>query len=233
MPVRQTRRHPVWLLVAFWVSIAIALAAVARRMAALVHPSSGGPPQMAGLDAVFSSHAALTFAHIIPAAVFVVLAAVVLLRRSRNNWLERLFFVFGAVTGITAYAMVGYAIGGWVERSAVLIFDTWFLISLANAYRYRETARGREWSTRAVGILLGIATTRPVMGAFFATSRATHLEPSQFFGFAFWIGFSINAIAVELWLRSRRRAKVNGPLSRELESESSGSGSLRAHQISH
>jgi hypothetical protein len=42
------------------------------------------------------------------------------------------------------------------------------------------------------------------MGAFFATSQQTHLEPSQFFGIAFWIGFSINSIAVELWLRSRR-----------------------------
>jgi hypothetical protein len=59
--------------------------------------------------------------------------------------------------------------------------------------------------TRAVGILLGIATTRPVMGVFFATSAQTHLEPRQFFGIAFWIGFSINTIAVELWLHSKRR----------------------------
>jgi hypothetical protein len=42
------------------------------------------------------------------------------------------------------------------------------------------------------------------MGVFFATSRLTHLEPRQFFGWAFWIGFSINTLVVELWLRSRR-----------------------------
>jgi hypothetical protein len=41
------------------------------------------------------------------------------------------------------------------------------------------------------------------MGVFFATSRLTHLEPGQFFGVAFWIGFSINTIVVELWVRSR------------------------------
>jgi hypothetical protein len=41
------------------------------------------------------------------------------------------------------------------------------------------------------------------MGVFFATSWLTHLEPAQFFGVAFWIGFSINTIAIELWLRSR------------------------------
>jgi hypothetical protein len=42
------------------------------------------------------------------------------------------------------------------------------------------------------------------MGIFFATSPLTHLAPSQFFGIAFWIGFSINTVAVEIWLRSRR-----------------------------
>jgi hypothetical protein len=42
------------------------------------------------------------------------------------------------------------------------------------------------------------------MGIFFATSRITHLSPKQFFGIAFWIGFSINTVIVELWLRSQQ-----------------------------
>jgi hypothetical protein len=41
------------------------------------------------------------------------------------------------------------------------------------------------------------------MGIFFATSKVTHLLPRQFFGVAFWIGFSINTLIVELWLRSK------------------------------
>jgi hypothetical protein len=168
---------------------------------------------MAGIDATFSAHATLTATHIIPAAIFVVLAVVVLLRRTGSEWWERLFFLFGAITGVTAYAMSRYAIGGWIERSAVLVFDTWFLFSLGRAYWFRrsgEPSRKRVWMTRAVGILLGIATTRPVMGVFFATSAATHLRPNQFFGIAFWIGFSINAAVVELWLHSKRRAEADG-----------------------
>jgi hypothetical protein len=55
---------------------------------------------------------------------------------------------------------------------------------------------------RAIAILLGIATTRPVMGIFFATAPLTHLAPSQFFGIAFWIGFSLNTLVIELWLRA-------------------------------
>jgi hypothetical protein len=50
------------------------------------------------------------------------------------------------------------------------------------------------------------------MGVFFATSRLTHLEPRQFFGIAFWMGFSINLIVVELWLRSRGRKAEAGTM---------------------
>ena len=201
---RQVVRRPIWLLLGFWLSVVIALAVVVRRLIALSHPASGGPPQLAALDADFASHAGLTLVHIVPAAVFVLLAVVVLLWRRVGKWWEGSFFLFGAITGITAYFMSAFAVGGWVERSAVLIFDTWFLFSLGRAYFHKDPSLRREWSIRAVAILLGIATTRPVMGIFFATSPVTHLSPNQFFGFAFWIGFSINALLVEVWLRSRR-----------------------------
>lgn len=211
-PQSQASRHPLWLLAGFWFCVAIAIGVVVRRLIAFIHPSQGGPPQMARLDATFSSHALLTTFHIIPAAIFVVLSAIVLLRHNAGEWPERLFFPFGLITGATAYGMSAYAIGGWVERSAVLVFDTWFLFSLGRAYWLRlhgDTVRRREWITRAVGVLLGIATTRPVMGAFFGTSTRTHLQPNQFFGIAFWIGFSINVLVVELWLHSKRHARLH------------------------
>lgn len=208
----RTSGYPRWLLLGFWLCVIISIAVVLRRLYALIRPSHNGPPQMAGIDATFSAHALLTTLHIVPAAIFVLLAAAVLLRRTGTEWMERLFFPFGVITGATAYAMNSYAIGGWIERSAVLIFNTWFLLSLGRAYWFRlhgDPARKREWMTRAVGILLGIATTRPVMGVFFATSPLTHLDPHQFFGIAFWIGFSINAVIIELWLHSERRAQLH------------------------
>jgi hypothetical protein len=203
--------HPLWLLTGFWIGVAIALAVVLRRVSELLSPSHGRPPQMAAIDATFGSHALLTLIHILPAAIFILLAAVVLCRWNEGAGTERLFFLFGFITGVTAYAMSLYAIGGWVERSAILIFDTWFLISLGRAWWLRQqhrTLQKREWMTRAVGIVLGIATTRPVMGIFFATSARSHLSANQFFGIAFWIGFSINVIVIELWLHSRRRAQL-------------------------
>jgi len=217
--VTATTAAPTWLIIGFWVSIAISVAVVVRRLGAIAHPSQTVPAQMAALDAAFASHSALTLAHIVPATAFVLLIPFVFLRRTGPAWAERLLFPLGAVVGVTAYAMSAYSIGGWIERSAVLLFNSLFLFSLARAYVYMrrgEHLLKRRWMIRAVAILLGIATTRPVMGIFFASSRWTHLEPRQFFGMAFWIGFSINTIAVELWLHSReRRSQAKGTAIRQ------------------
>jgi Predicted membrane protein (DUF2306) len=205
---------PLLLRVGFWVCIIIAVAVVLRRIFALAAPSHSGPPQMAALDDAFASHTALSLAHIIPALFFVLLAPFsVFARFARFQWPDRILFPLGAIVGLTAYAMSGYAIGGWIERFAVFFFDTLFLYSLARAFwhdRNNQPVPKRRWLQRAIAVLLGIATTRPVMGLFFATSAATHLAPNQFFGIAFWIGFSINTLVFELWLRSLdRRAQVN------------------------
>ena len=199
-------RSPLWLRTGFWICVLIGSGAVIRRIFALAAPAHGGPPQMAVLDDAFASHAALTLAHIIPAILFVLLAPFAVFSRfARLKWPERILFPLGAVVGLTAYAMTRYSIGGWTERSAIYLFDTLFLYSLARAFAHRqrgETALKRRWLLRSIAILLGIATARPIMGIFFATSPLTHLRPEQFFGIAMWLGFSVNTLVFELWIRS-------------------------------
>jgi hypothetical protein len=204
---------PLWLRIAFWACIVIAVAAVLRRAAALLlSPSPGTPPQLAGLDAWFVSHAALTWLHILCAVVFVALLPFLFwTRTSASRAVERGFFLLGFTVAATAYAMSVYAVGGWLERSAVLFFNTLFAVSLAQAYlslRRGDAYAKRRWIVRAIAILLGIATTRPIMGVFFGTARLTHLTPQQFFGVAFWIGFSLNTLVMELWLRSSAAERV-------------------------
>jgi hypothetical protein len=58
----------------------------------------------------------------------------------------------------------------------------------------RDSRLHCEWMLRAISVLRGIATTRPVVGVFFATERITHLRPAQFFAIAFWIGFTTTYI---------------------------------------
>ena len=213
------RPAPLWLRTGFWGCTVIAVAVVIRRLFALAASPRTIAPELAALDSAFANHAALTLAHILPALLFVVLAPVVVFRKTaRFDWAEQLLFPTGTIVGLTAYTMSLYSVGGWLERSAVLFFDTLFLLSLLQAYRHRgDPLLKRRWLLRSIGILLGIATTRPVMGVFFATSRLTHLQPDQFFGMAFWIGFSINTIIVELWLRARRTADKNAFVEKETQ----------------
>jgi hypothetical protein len=186
----REEQSPLWVRIGFWACTAIAVAVVIRRIFALAFPPRSAPPQLAVLDSFFASHAALTLAHIIPALAFVLIAPFVVFRAHAQT------------------AWQGKFLGGWIERSAVLFFNSLFLLSLLRAHLYRranDLAGERRWLLRAIVILLGIATTRPVMGVFFATSPLTHLTPSQFFGIAFWIGFSINTCVIELWLRMQAR----------------------------
>jgi hypothetical protein len=204
LAIQPEAKSPVWLRIGFWICIVIAVAVVIRRVVALAVPTRNGPPQMTALDDVFASHTALTLAHILPALLFVLLAPVIVFRPDTTPaWIHRAFYSLGAIVGLTAYAMSLYSVGGWTERSAVLLFNTLFLISLARACVFHsraDTTHERRWQLRSIAILLGIATTRPVMGVFFATARLTHLLPQQFFGMAFWIGFSINVLTFELWI---------------------------------
>ncbi len=200
----SNRRSPL-LLTALWISVLIAVTVVLRRLYALAKPNAAGAAQLVALDRAFQGHEALTLAHIVPALAFALLAPVVLLKREAT-WVQPVMLVLGTAVGVTAYAMSVFAIGGSLERAAVLLFDSLFLYWLWRAYRKERSgdakAARRSW-IRSVAILFGIATTRPVMGFFFATSRLTGLKPEQFFGLAFWIGFSINMVVVEWWLRKR------------------------------
>ena len=195
---------PLWMRVGFWACVVIAVAAVIRRVFALVYPPHFAPPQLGALDKTFASHAALTLAHILPALAFVLVAPFLVFRKSNETgWVEHVLFPLGLMVGVTAYAMSTYSVGGWMERSAVLLFNTLFLFSLLRAYLYMkrdELLLKMRWLIRAIAILLGIAVTRPVMGIFFATSPLTHLQPQQFFGIAFWIGFSTSTLLGEVWL---------------------------------
>ncbi len=207
-------KSPLWLRIGFCISIFIAAAAVIRRIVALAAPAQNAPPQMNGLDQSFAAHSGLTLAHIIPAILFVLIAPLAVFSRfARLRWPERSLFPLGAVVGLTAYAMTVYSIGGWTERIAIYLFDTLFLYSLTRAFSYHRRGQAelkRRWLLRSIAILLGLATARPVMGIFFATSRLTHLTPNQFFGIAMWVGFSVNLLLFELWIRSADRQSRRG-----------------------
>ena len=130
-----------------------------RRVLALRRSAaSGGPPELARLDAWFQTHAVLTYVHILTALVFLALLPLIFWRRTQGLLaVRRGFYGTGAVVAITAYAMSAYSVGGWVERTAVLLFNTLFLITLAvsfHAWRMGMAAKERRWTLRSAAIVL-------------------------------------------------------------------------------
>jgi uncharacterized membrane protein len=220
-----------WSIVSLFVFIAVAV--VIRRMVALA--AGPGANDKLGLDTHFAQHTALTLAHIIPALVFIILAPLQFIGRVRtraprfHRWLGRLLVGLGLVIGIPALPMTFMMnVGGVSETAAIVLFDTRFLFFLAKGYvavRRRDYLRHREWMIRMFSIALGVAAVRPVMGIFFATRELSHLTPHDFFGTAFWIGFTLSLIAGESWINYTRqlRTRPPSPLSRPAHSKETSS----------
>jgi hypothetical protein len=200
-----------------WVSLivlcVIGATAAILRMVALAHPAKNGPPQMVELDALFAAKASVTLAHIVPALALMLLVPFQFSRRFRarhlkaHRWIGRVIMVLGLIVGVSGLALLKNPVGGAAEVTAILFFDTLFLVALAKAYVYaraRAIALHREWVMRAMSVAVGVATVRPIMGAFFATARLTGMTPHEFFGIAFWIGLTLTSVAGEAWIRHTR-----------------------------
>ncbi len=118
------------------------------------------------------------------------------------------------VIGLTALLMstVKPSVGGLNQAAAAILFAFVFLFALVIAFKYARQgsfALHREWMIRAYAIGLAIATIRPIIGVFFATSRFSHLTPREFFGTAFWIGFVVHLILAEVWIDRTRQFACN------------------------
>lgn len=196
----------------------IGLAVATRRTIVLLKPGALSSPRnpAADLDAHFASERALVLTHILPAMLFMVLGPLQFLRslRSRypqvHRWSGRIFLAASAVVGVSGLKLAfGKTIGGLDEKAAITLFGTFFLISLAKALWHalrREFALHREWMIRGYAIGLAVAAIRPIIGSFFAVAliHGHKPQPAEFFGTAFWIGFTLQTIAAEIWINYTR-----------------------------
>jgi uncharacterized membrane protein len=197
----------------------LGLAVATRRAIVLFKPGalSAAKNPAAALDAHFAGRRTITLAHILPGMLFMVLGPLQFIPALRakhpqfHRWAGRIFLAASAVIGISGLTMAaGETIGGLDEKAAIFLFGTFFLVALGKALwhaLHREFAQHREWMIRGYAIGLAVATIRPIMGIFFAAAfvRGHGPEPSQFFGTAFWIGFTLQTVAAEIWIRYTRK----------------------------
>lgn len=165
-------------------------------------------PKFGAFDGGFAAYPFLTFLHIIPGVLFLVLTPFQFSKklRGRNIQIHRVMGWIVAscafIIGITALVMsFNMAIGGVIETAATVTFALYFLFALFKAVyhiKQKQVSIHREWMIRMFAIGLAIATVRPIVGLFFGFSN---LGPHQFFGYAFWIGFTLHAVIAEIYIR--------------------------------
>jgi Predicted membrane protein (DUF2306) len=204
----------------------IGVAVVLRRTITLLpilingyHPPAAAAnpiaAQFAALDDVFARYPVLTLIHILPGLLFMVLgpvqfSATLRARHLRwHRWSGRVYLICSLIIGVSALAMsvAMPSIGGVTQAAATTLFALLFLFALGKAYwhvLHQEIAQHREWMLRAFAVGLAVATIRPIIGLFFATSRFSGLTPNAFFGIAFWIGFVLHLLVAETWIRWTR-----------------------------
>jgi len=200
-----------------WIALvilcAIGAAAATRRIVAMGSAPTTGSADFGGLDAHFAAKAGMTLLHIVPSLLFVLLVPLQFVPSLRerhprvHRWTGRVIVGLGVVLGGSALWLSAHPVGGLAESSATIFFGCFFLFALSKAWwhiRNERVALHREWATRMTAIALGVATTRPIMGVFFATSRLTGLTPHDFFGPAMWLGLTSTYIAGEAWLQTQK-----------------------------
>jgi hypothetical protein len=231
MEPRVGKRRALWGAVIFLALIGVAIGArrTLNLLPVVVHgyrplAVSSNPrlAQLAGLDDLFARHPILTLVHIVPGTLFMILGPLQFSSTIRtrhlewHRWSGRVFVICGLVIGISALVMSFRmpAIGGVNQAAATTLFGSFFLFAVCKAFwhiRRREIVLHREWMIRAFSIGLAVATIRPIVGIFFATSPLTELTPREFFGIAFWIGFVLHLIAAEAWIRTTPAGRVAEP----------------------
>ena len=192
---------------------AIGIAMVIRRtliVAGLipsVNPSGGAP-----FDNGFGQHPVLTFMHILPGMLFMLLGPWQFMPAIRTRYplfhrvSGRIYIICGYIVGASALCMpfIMLPIGGVNEAAASILFSIFFLICLSKAWWHimqQHISLHREWMIRAFAIGLAVSTVRPIIVMFFAFSG---LLPQVFFGTAFWIGFTLHAVVAEVWINETR-----------------------------
>jgi hypothetical protein len=171
---------------------------------------SGALPDPSEFDYRYAAYAWLAYAHIAPGVVYLLLTPLQFWRRFRSRHMRwhrragRVGIGAGVVSGVFAIIFGAFwSFGGPLQASASVIFGAYFVVALALAYRairQRDVYHHRRWMIRAFAVGVGIGTIRIWVGLFQGFEL---LSFEDSFGPAFWLSFTLHALAAEVWLRWR------------------------------
>jgi uncharacterized membrane protein len=176
------------------------------------------PAEIEKVDRRFAAHPWLTRLHVLPGALFLLVAPFQFSSRIRLRHLAwhrgsgRLLVVIALLSAVPGFffgLLIPYA--GPVEAVLIAFFGGLFVVALAKAVaaiRRGEVARHREWMIRAYAVAIGIATTRVVGAAVDLVLSPAGFAPPGLFLLAVAGGWSLTVGAAELWIARTRTSAV-------------------------
>ena len=160
----------------------------------------------------FATHPILTFVHIVPGGLLLILAPFQFSSGIRtryirfHRWSGRVVALAALPVGLSGLLLGAvFPFGGPLASSAVFISGAVFLVAVARAFiaiRRRDVVRHREWMIRMFSIGIGISTVRIVGLVLLAIIPTISLELRT--GLSFWLGFALTFAAGEFWVRHTR-----------------------------
>jgi len=169
---------------------------------------------IAEVDDKFGKHRVMTWLHVVPGGIFLLLAPIQFLAPVRNRflgfhrWLGRILLVAALASG-AAGLFFGFflPLGGFKESIPIAIFGGLLFFSAMRAYiaiRNGQVRIHREWMIRAFAVALAISTVRVVILAF-DVARVGVDQPRTMFVISIWSGWLITLAIAEFWIRYTRR----------------------------
>jgi uncharacterized membrane protein len=170
--------------------------------------------EVRAFDERYARHRAPALMHVLPGALFLLLAPLQLSARVRSRrprlhrWTGRLAVVAGIVSA-AAGLHFGLAMphAGVAEAVPIAIFALLFLSALLNgvaAIRAGDRVRHREWMIRAFGLAAGISMVRLVALPLDVALTPAGYTPSSIFVISIWLGWLLALGGAELWLSHTR-----------------------------
>lgn len=210
--MERTGDRAAWILIGLLLLVMIVFVGI-RLAIDVPNVLSGSVPDESLFEHRYAVHAWLAYAHILPGAVYLMLAPFQLSRGFRNRHLElhrrvgRVAIIAGVTSGIFAIAFgLFLSFGGPLQAAAAVVFGAWFIGAFVVAYgaaRRRDIATHRRWMIRAFAVGLAVGTIRLWIGLFEVVGIFGFRDG---FGVAFWISFVLHALATEAWLAWRPSA---------------------------
>jgi len=165
----------------------------------------------------FDKYSVITFFHIIPGTVYLLLAPFQFMSLIRNNWINmhrwvgRIISILAIVVGITAFFMaIVFPFSGMIESISVGFFSIIFLMAIVKGImqiRANNIALHREWMIRAFALGLAIATARIIfLPIFFSIVDPALWQIKTLFITCFILAFSVHLIFAEFWIRRTRKS---------------------------